>query len=34
MSELMKLRQDHATLARMFRQLERIIAEPQAPSQL
>jgi iron-sulfur cluster repair protein YtfE (RIC family) len=34
MSELMKLRQDHATLARMFRQLERIIGEPQAPSQL
>lgn len=34
MSELMKLRRDHATLARMFRQLDRIIAEPQAPSQL
>jgi hypothetical protein len=34
MSELMKLRQDHADLARMFRQLERIIEEPQAPSQL
>jgi hypothetical protein len=34
MSELMKLRQDHAELARMFRQLERIIEQPQAPSQL
>jgi hypothetical protein len=34
MSELMKLRQDHADLARMFRQLERIIEEPRAPSQL
>jgi hypothetical protein len=34
MSELMKLRQDHADLTRMFRQLERIIEEPQAPSQL
>jgi hypothetical protein len=34
MSELTKLRHDHAELARMFRQLERIIALPQAPSQL
>jgi iron-sulfur cluster repair protein YtfE (RIC family) len=34
MSELMKLRQDHAELARMFRQLEKIIDLPQAPSQL
>ena len=34
MSELMKLRQDHAELARMFRQLERIIDLPQPPSQL
>jgi iron-sulfur cluster repair protein YtfE (RIC family) len=34
MSELMKLRQEHADLARMFRQLERIIAEDQPPSQL
>ena len=34
MSELIKLRQDHADLARMFRQLERIIEEPRAPSQL
>lgn len=34
MSELTKLRQDHADLARMFRQLERIIDQPDAPSQL
>ena len=34
MSDLMKLRQDHAELARMFRQLERIIDLPQPPSQL
>jgi hypothetical protein len=34
MSELMRLRQDHAELARMFRQLERIITLPQPPSQL
>ena len=34
MSELMKLRQDHATLARMFGQLERMIGLPQPPSQL
>jgi len=34
MSELMKLRHDHAELARMFRQLERIIALSEAPSQL
>jgi hypothetical protein len=34
MSDLMKLRRDHAELARMFRQLERIIGLPQAPSQL
>jgi Hemerythrin HHE cation binding domain len=34
MSELMRLRQDHAELARMFRQLDRIIALPQPPSQL
>ena len=34
MSDLMKLRQDHAELARMFRQLERIIGLQQPPSQL
>jgi iron-sulfur cluster repair protein YtfE (RIC family) len=34
MSELVRLREDHAKLARMFRQLERIIGLPQAPSQL
>lgn len=34
MSELAKLRQDHADLARMFRQLSGIIQEPQAPPQL
>jgi len=34
MSDLMKLRRDHAALARMFRQLERIIGLPQAPSPL
>jgi hypothetical protein len=34
MSELMRLRQDHAELARMFRQLERIITLPEPPSQL
>ena len=34
MSDLMKLRRDHAELARMFRQLERIIGLPEAPSQL
>lgn len=31
MSDLVKLREDHAILARMFRQLEQIIAEPEAP---
>jgi Hemerythrin HHE cation binding domain len=34
MSEIMKLGQDHADLARMFLQLERIIAQPVPPSQL
>ena len=34
MSELRKLRQDHADLARMFQTLERITAQPKPPSQL
>lgn len=34
MSELMKLRHDHAELARMFRKLEHIIEQPQAPEQI
>ena len=34
MSDLMKLRRDHAELARMFRQLERIIGQSEPPSQL
>ena len=34
MSELMKLREDHAKLARMFRQLGDVIAKPEAPPQL
>jgi iron-sulfur cluster repair protein YtfE (RIC family) len=34
MSDLVKLREDHAILARMFRQLEHVIAEPEAPAQI
>jgi hypothetical protein len=34
MSELKRLRDDHAKLARMFAQLERMIEQPQPPSQL
>ncbi len=34
MSELMKLRDDHAKLARMFRELEQIIERPGPPAQL
>ncbi|HEY1142701.1 MAG TPA: hemerythrin domain-containing protein [Sphingomicrobium sp.] len=34
MSELMKLREDHAKLARMFRQLGEVVAKPVAPPQL
>jgi hypothetical protein len=34
MSELMRLREDHAKLARMFRQLEHIIAQREAPPQM
>jgi hypothetical protein len=34
MSELMKLREDHAALARMFRQLGDMVAEPSPPPQL
>jgi len=34
MSELTRLRQDHADLAGMFRQLQAIIDQPEAPSQL
>ena len=34
MSELMRLREDHAKLARMFLELERIIDRPQPPTQL
>jgi iron-sulfur cluster repair protein YtfE (RIC family) len=34
MSELMKLREDHAKLARMFRQLEQVIAHREPPPQL
>ena len=34
MSELMKLREDHATLARLFRRLGEVIELPTAPPQL
>lgn len=34
MSELMRLREDHAKLARMFGQLEHLIEQPQPPAQL
>ena len=34
MSELMRLREDHAKLARMFQELEHIIDRPQAPAQI
>lgn len=34
MSELMKLREDHAKLARMFRQLEQVIERREPPPQL
>jgi len=34
MSELMRLREDHAKLARMFRKLEHIIEQPWPPAQL
>jgi hypothetical protein len=34
MSELMKLREDHAMLARMFRDLGEMIAKPSPPPQL
>ena len=34
MSELMKLREDHADLARQFRRLAEVIALPAAPPQL
>lgn len=34
MSELMRLREDHAKLARMFSQLEHLIEQPQPPAQL
>jgi hypothetical protein len=34
MSELMRLREDHAKLARMFRQLEHIIEQSEAPPQM
>lgn len=34
MSELRKLREDHATLARLFRRLRSIIAAPRPPVQL
>jgi hypothetical protein len=34
MSELSRLREDHAKLARMFLQLDHIIAQPWPPSQL
>jgi hypothetical protein len=34
MSELMKLREDHATLARLFRRLGEVIELPAAPPQL
>ena len=34
MSELMKLREDHAALARMFRDLGEMIAQPAPPPQL
>jgi iron-sulfur cluster repair protein YtfE (RIC family) len=34
MSEVMQLRADHAKLARMFRKLEQVIAQPAPPSQV
>jgi len=34
MSELMKLREDHAKLARMFRRLGEIVEQPNAPGQV
>jgi hypothetical protein len=34
MSELMKLREDHAKLARMFKRLGEIVAQPEAPGQI
>jgi Hemerythrin HHE cation binding domain len=34
MSELMRLRDDHARLARMFRQLQHIIEQREAPPQM
>jgi len=34
MSELMRLREDHAKLARMFLELQRIVDRPQPPAQL
>lgn len=34
MSELMRLREDHAKLARMFRRLEHIIEQREAPPQM
>jgi len=34
MSELTKLREDHATLARMFRRLGEIVAQPAAPDRI
>jgi hypothetical protein len=34
MSELMKLREDHATLARLFRRLGDIIEQPEPPPQV
>ena len=34
MSEVMRLREDHAKLARMFRQLEHIIEQRQAPPRM
>lgn len=34
MSELMKLREDHAKLARMFRDLEQMVERPEPPAQV
>lgn len=34
MSELMKLREDHASLARQFRRLAEVIEQPSAPPQV
>jgi hypothetical protein len=34
MSELMKLREDHAALAKMFRRLGEIVGQPTAPDQI